>query len=430
MMEASSFSIMSRIPPGAPLRAFPQLDAGGGEPDRLLRVETARLVYLDHGLLARDLPPLSDDALRAGGEDPTSFRERWFLDQAGVISLAQTGAPIANTPIRTTGPARDGFRPPGYGRAAVVEAVAGAGGAAEPLLLDIKGIGCGPGRTPARAPHASGLCALRETLREAFFEALIGALLCRAAPDLWTVPIYGVIDLGFDLETHRGEQLEAGLLVRRAHRRTLDDASLPWCGSRDERLRLEIELLLRAYGITSANAVTRFHLEAHGDGLRIGIRDEPPGVAPPEIEQAARAILGCAPATTCDGINIQLARIAPQPGFRAQLVDFGHYEIRRRFERSLVSMVRDRPHQWGASLMVEDPHFVQPFPELAEPLSAWARESEARHFGDAPRAAVDPPMRWADGAARAFRLGTLGSEAILGMISAASAMAASSDRER
>ena len=428
MMKASPFPIASRIPPGAPLRAFPELDAGGGEPDRLLRVETARLLYLDHGLLAHDLPSLSDTALLAVGEDPTAFREAWLLDQAGLISLAQTAAPIANTPIRTMGSARDGFRPPGYGRAAVVEAVAGAGGAAQSLLLDIKGIGCGPGRTPARAPHASGLCALRETLREALFEALIGALLCRAAPDLWTVPIYGVIDLGFDLETHRGEQLEAGLLVRRAHRRTLDDASLPWCGSRDERLRLEIELLLRAYGITSANAVTRFHLEAHGDGLRIGIRDEPRGAAAPEIEAVARAMLGAASAATCDGINIQLARIAPRPGCRAQLVDFGHYEIRRRFERSLVNMVRDRPHQWGASLAAGDPHFVQPFPELAEPLSAWARENEAMGFGDAPRASVDPPMHWADGAARAFRRGTLGSQAILDMISAASAMEPLSDR--
>lgn len=415
-MGSSRVSVAARIPPGEPLRAFGQLDAGGGVPDRLLRVEGARLVYLDHALLAHDLPPLRDDALVAAGEDPVDFRERWFLDNAALISLAQTGEPIANTPIRTGRPAREGFRPPRYGRAAIVEAVAGSG-TAESLLLDLKGAGCAPGRAPSLAPHASGLCALREVLREAFFEAMISAVLGRAAPDLWTLPVYGVIDLGFDLKTHRGEQLEAGLLVRRAHRRTLDDASLPWRGSGDERLRLEIELLLRAYGITSANAATRFHLEPHPDGLRIGIRDEPRIAAAPAIETAARTILGVQPAAACDGINVQLARIEPAPGCRAQLVDFGHYEIRKRFEPALVSMTRDGPHQWGASLAPDHPYFVQPFARLAEPLSVWARESEAEDFGTAPRSAVDPLMRQANAAARAFRRGALEGRAIARMVS-------------
>lgn len=391
-----------RIPPDRPLRAWRSLDAPGGMREEMLRVETARLVYADHVLLAADLPGLADP-------------EAWLLANAALISREQAASEAANTPIRTGAGTVAAYRPQGYGRAVVVEADGGASGS---LLLDLKGAGIQKGRAPQAAAHRTGLCSLREALREALFQALIDGLLARAAPDLWTVPIYAVIDLGFDLLNARGERLPAGLIVRRAHRRDMDDAHLPWRGTSGERLRLEIELLLRGHGITSANATSRYRLEAGGQGPAFGQRDEPLQPMGPELAAAGRAVLGEDKTAVCEGVNIQLARIEPAPGFRAQLVDFGHYEIRRRFDRALVSRVRDAQLLWGASILPGDPHFIQPDPALAEPLSAWARQGEAAGFGEAPRVLSDPCMRWADRAARGFRAETVSGEQIARFVSA------------
>jgi hypothetical protein len=59
------------------------------------------------------------------------------------------------------------------------------------------------------------------------FQSLIDEIFRRAAPWFWTVPVYGVVDLGFDARTRDGERVPAGLLVRRAHRRPPGAMDLP-----------------------------------------------------------------------------------------------------------------------------------------------------------------------------------------------------------
>jgi hypothetical protein len=372
------------------------------------------MVLLDHALLAHDLPALSDDRLRAAGRDPVATREDWMLEQAGMVSVTQAAHANANTPITTVGEPCPAWRPPRYGRAAVVRAEApGDGGH---LLLDLKGVGRGAGHVPARAHHSSGLCSLREALREALMEAIIAAILRRAAPGLWTVPNYAVLDLGFDVLTHRGEQLPAAILVRRAHARDQDEPVLPWRGSAGERVRLEIELLLRAYGVTSSNAGSRYHLQAAAEGPRIAYVDGAFEPVDPRIRTEVDTIVDRSGDAVCEGINIQLARVDRQTDIRARLVDFGHYEVRRRFDRALVSMVCDAPHRWGACLSQRDS--PQPDPRLAAPLARWARE-EAAAIGGISRANSDPLTLWADAAARAFRAGEMSGREIADAIAQA-----------
>jgi hypothetical protein len=94
-------------------------------------------------------------------------------------------------------------------------------------------------------------------------------------------------------------------------------------------------------------------------------------------------------------------------GVRCQLVDFGHYEVRHAFGRPLVSTVCDAPHRWGATVLPTDPHFVTtPNPSLELPPEQWARTDEASApGGSVARKDVDPPTRWAHGAALRFRSG-------------------------
>ncbi|HEY5710964.1 MAG TPA: hypothetical protein VIT38_03625 [Allosphingosinicella sp.] len=417
MLKPSTIPTETRMPIEAPLRSIDEIDAPDSEVERLVRVASARLLFLDHELLAHDLPALSDSALVAGGHDPIRFRNNWLLENAGLISTTQAEQSVVNTPIRTEGTVRRAWRPPRYGRAVVVEARAGNGqGKSQTLLLDVKGAGIGPTRVPRLAHHGNGLCSLREALREILFEAFVSSIFASAAPDLWTVSIYGAIDLGFDIRTHRGETLPAGLLVRRAHRRPLEEVNPPARGTRDERLRLEIELLLRAYGLTSTNAGTRYRLETGRAELRLAFGDELPAELDRALEPEARAILGKDCEAYCDGTNVQLVRMAPRPGFRAQLVDFGHYEVRRDFEMPLVSLVRDRPHRWGACILPTDPAYVRPHPTLHAPLARWEREASPSDLGAMPRAVADPPTRWAGETAQAFRSGRIAGEEIAGAI--------------
>lgn len=406
--------LATRLPLDPPKRDLAEIDAPEGVAGQLVRVATARVVLLDHALLAHDQPALSDAALHAVDRDPVAAREAWIVDQAGLVSPTQAAQTEVNTPIATIGAPRPAWRPPRYGRAAVLRTEGP--GSADHLLLDLKGVGRGAGHVPARAHHSSGLCSLREALREVLMEAIIAAIFARAAPDLWTVPTYAVLDLGFDVLTHRGEQLPAAVLVRRAHARDQDEPVLPWRSSTGERVRLEIELLLRAYGLTSSNAGSRHHLQATADGSRIAYVDGAFEPVDPRIRAKVEAALDGTDAATCDGINIQLARLDRQAGVRARLVDFGHYEVRRRFDRALVSMVCDAPHRWGAYLARGDS--PQPDPVLAAPLKHWARE-EAAAVGGLSRASSDPPTLWADATARAFRAGEMSGKDIADAIAQA-----------
>lgn len=412
-LPATHRAVPPRLPVDPPKRDLAEIDAPDGTADQLVRVATAQVVLLDHALLTHDLPALSDQALGVAALDPIAAREAWMLEQAGLVSLTQAAQTEVNTPIAAIGAPRPAWRPPRYGRAAVLRAE---GPGDEHLLLDLKGVGRGAGHVPARAHHSSGLCSLREALREVLMEAIIAAILARAAPDLWTVPAYAVLDLGFDALTHRGEQLSAAMLVRRAHARDQDEPVLPWRGSTGERIRLEIELLLRAYGLTSSNAGSRHHLQANADGPRIAYVDGPFEPVDRRIRAEVEAALDGSDAATSDGINIQLARLDRQAGVRARLVDFGHYEVRRRFDRALVSMVCDAPHRWGACLVWRD--LPQPNPILAAPLAHWARE-EAAALGSLSRASSDPPTLWADAAARAFRAGEMSGKDIADAIAQA-----------
>lgn len=62
----------------------------------------------------------------------------------------------------------------------------------------------------------------------------------------------------------------------------------------------------------------------------------------------------------------------------AQIVDFGHFEVRERFDLPVVSLVADRILRWGGALIPGTPHYVQPDPALALPWTRWGRWTRSR----------------------------------------------------
>jgi len=384
------------------LRTVDEVDDPWMRTDEVRGVRGARVVFADHDLLRHDFPAL---ATKTDGE-----REEWLAAHAGVVSVAQTLHGGANTRIDAEDERRPVWRPLGYGRAVIVAARDRGWDAGAPCgLLDIKGAGVAAGRVPSLGYHSTGLCTLREVLREVLFQSLIDAIFARAAPSLWTLPVYGVLDPGFGVRTSSGETVPAGMLVRRAHRRQAS-GELPRRGSAAERIKLEIELLLRHYGVTSSNRGTRFSFERGGAGVRVryagGALIEPDATQQRLIAER----IGDAPLPlACDGVNVQLTReLHASPDMRAQVVDFGHYEMRARFEHPLVSLIREDFIRWGAALWPHDAAFVHPHPALCVREDAWgAVQGRSGGAADLGRTGNDRPAMLADALARAFRAGTM-----------------------
>jgi hypothetical protein len=371
------------IPPPCPLvrdtmipRRIGELDDDGLRPDTALPLAGARLVFADHALLQNDFPTLRDDALAAGGCPPDqcdAAREAWLLEHAALISVTQAAQDIANTPITTRDEPRRVWRPTRYGRAFLSDTGCG--------LLDLKGTGREPACAPALEVHSNGLLLMRDGLREILFQWVIDAVFRHAAPHFSTVPVYGFIDTGFGATSRSGAVEPAVIMVRRAHRRARGNVDLPVSGSRDEAVKVEIELLLRHYGITSANRGTRFLFHDEGE-LVASFAGTPVPSLSPDDAATVRGWMRGARRLAGDGMNIQTVRLPDdRTSFEAQLVDFGQYQVRGRFHDPLVSMGYGRLLNWSAGLWPEDPHFVQPVSALALSVERWG-------FG--ARSATDP----------------------------------------
>jgi hypothetical protein len=72
-----------------------------------------------------------------------------------------------------------------------------------------------------------------------------------------------------------------------------------------------------------------------------------------------------------DGLNVQLTREIATRDARAQLVDFGHFQVHRRFEDPLASLAYKRLLRFGRALALDDPRFVQVDPRRRFPFASW-----------------------------------------------------------
>jgi len=371
----------ARFPAGPLLRRIAELAADGLAAERAVRVAGARAALVDRALLQHDFPFLRAEALE--GQDPVlrrlrgAARERAvearlvrFLEEhAGFVSRRQARPSEANGAVATTGEETTAYRPPDYGRALIFPVATPAGRPAG--LLDVKGAGVAPRRRPSIEPHASGLMFLGEALREAVYARLVDAALRHAGIRCRALPVYGVLDLGFDARLPGGRALPAGLLVRRAHRRPGCRGGLKHPDSPLVALELGLELALRHYGLTSAAPMTRVEIAPGisgeiavrwgGTPLRLGRRDQ---------REIAAAVGFEGGTLRLEGINVQLTREAetyrgrrPAP----QILDFGAWRARARFEHPAASLVALRLLRLGEIIVPGDPRYVQPDPRLAIP---------------------------------------------------------------
>jgi len=148
---------------------------------------------------------------------------------------------------------------------------------------------------------------------------------------------------------------------------------LPESGSTEERVKFQIEMVLRRYGLSSNNGVTCIEVEEREGQLQVSYGRQPAKYGPRGMK-IIRDFFGKGPGKI-EGINVQIARECGfKPSF-AHLVDFGHYRIARDFHHPVASLVRDRMVFFGGAIMPESPHFVRPHPRLALPFEDWGEEA-------------------------------------------------------
>jgi hypothetical protein len=208
--------------------------------DPLVRVPGAKVAYHNRAALERDFPfvkKLSDQGL-----------EDWILDEFAFISKAQHALnDIRNSPIpvpeklRAKENRKIGYRPLGYGRAAVLP-VHDPRASSRPVLVDVKGIGhhikaweavneqisdFKNATTQADIDnihiedHSDGLMSLGEAIAELTRQQAAQKLFeehnAKHNTSLQTVDTYFIIALPFSILKAAGQELQAALYGRQAH---------------------------------------------------------------------------------------------------------------------------------------------------------------------------------------------------------------------
>ncbi|MGE7955641.1 hypothetical protein ACQKQA_03410 [Pseudomonas sp. NPDC089530] len=342
--------------------------AGSGQTlvqEQLLGVAGARVLFANYAAIRADFDGPWDTPPGTGEQ---AAIDRWLLHNAAFISSSQAAAQGINTPIALDPRRVPAWRPPRYGRAAVLCAPA-----SEQVLFDIKGIGVPPDEAPV-LPYSNGLLTLAEAVHEVLMEHLVFAAMAHAAMThsssaITPLPAYALIDLGFDALWHDGRAPEpAVLLLRRPCTRPRCQWQRYWQGAELAGALMQAELLLRRYGLTASSCgAVRFQVSREAGSLKVQ-RDGEELPVSPEVARTLERLLADnrgAP-LLIDGVNVQLAGAARVTPLQLQVMDFGRYRFAERFEHHLYAWIdADYQNLNGLYLAPGDPRYVQPDPETS-----------------------------------------------------------------
>jgi hypothetical protein len=389
--ESKIYRIGEDFSPGPLLTSIEELEQDGVLPETVLRVNGAGVVYANYNLLQHDFPQLADHALEqefpylrslkgaARQKELHDMMDKWLLRNTAFISQSQARQSVVNSPITVGNEEVKAYRPPGYGRALVFSIDENdkmllpdnKAKVFENRLLDVKGTGVAPHAEPVNGSHCNGLYRLGYAFVELIFQELLQRIFRHSKTNLQTLPHYAIIDLGFDELNGKMPATPAALMIRRAHRRPKNSGGLYPYDSTGQQVQLEIEHLLRRYGITSVNSVTTVKVWKENDELHICYGDQQIDFfskeEKAEIERVSHYKDGMR-TLSFDGINIQHTREIGSDPIQATLVDFQSYTVKERFDDPLLSLVYDKLLRWGGTIWPGEEDFVRPDPALQVPF--------------------------------------------------------------
>lgn len=365
----------------------------GGE--QVVRLKGTRIMVANYALLQHDFPQLRDDHLKLENPELVDLSEsdfinakrkiidEWLIRNTAFISKAQAAQTIVNTKIKTSKETKVAYRPPHYGRALVFpmdkpkiipESMKtyeeyGAWG-----LIDAKGVGVGLGITPEMSMYKHGLMSIDYALREYLMERVVHHIFSYNKTEYTVVPTYAILVPTFKMRSDKG-LLPTAIILRRAQRREKDGSDLPVYGSVAQMVKIEMELLLRKYGVTSATIL----VEILKKGGKLTVKYNKERMTGFDKDQLAliEKVTGVKPpGKLFRGINIQVAREVGAFPLRAQVMDFGQYNIMRNFTSEILSLTNDKLLRWGGTIKVDEPSYVQPDENICIPFDLWLGEED------------------------------------------------------
>lgn len=376
--------IHAPFPTGPLYCSFAGLRLGDLPLEEVAPVRGARVAIANYDAIRHDFQPLFETgdfapyrrlACRRCADVGAVCRhslDAWLVDEAAVVSSAQLRPNSVNSPIDHAGVERRAVRPPGYGRALILAPKSG--NDLNPLpLFDIKGCGVGPGSEASHLPHRSGLDYLGIALADFFYASLVDRIFQATVPGYASVPVYAVMDLGFDITGGGYGTCPAGLHVRRAHTRERAGLLPPVSSTDGERVEMQMELILRAFGLTTANSSCQIRVELGETGIEVqhgSVRHT--NLTGPRLAKAAElmARLG---GRKLEMFNLQMANTPSFDPPTGQIVDFGQMSVRRRFYSPAASLARDGLFGLGRIIEPGDQAYVQPDPRVAIDADFFSR---------------------------------------------------------
>jgi hypothetical protein len=387
----------SRFTEGPLLRVAADIDVPKLAEESVLHIATARVLVADYEVIQHDFAELSTENLTLlnpqldllDGERRRhalhALIDDWLLHNAAFISTAQAAQCVVNTPIEVDGRSKVAYRPPRYGRAVVVPLCQSEmchpslvrSGFMSAGLLDLKGAGVAPTKIPTNGHQSSGLEYLAVALSDFILKKAIDEIFARGLSAVSTVPVYAVLDLGFDVCGGFFGTGAAGMHVRRAHRRPIEGVGT----GVDRELAARIESVLRRYGITTATKGFQLHIAATQGRVSWQVGDNSPfDLVDPRAIGVSLSLLERAKAMRLiiDRPVVQLMRNVSSAG--AQMVDFGHLRVESSFAHPF--MCRYSGAVIENIVWPDSREFVRPDPAVALPPARWDRRQLAASCSD------------------------------------------------
>ncbi len=344
-------------------RSFSDYEVSGLLMQSFRRLSQASVVWADYEALQEDFPSLF---LNNSGDGVKPVVDNWLIRNCAIISESQLRSSLANSPIsarREIG--IEAARPPGYGRAAITEVEDITNHSVKIGLVDVKGCGVSCGEIASNHDHSNGLMTLNEAFGDLIYQRLIEKALAYFGVDVIGVPIYAIISLSFGAYLEYSGPLPAALMLRQAHFRAHGGVELPDKKSEKQIAQLMVELILRSFGLTSASPQTKLELRATIPGAMECIYGgKESGSLNPLALMSIIDHYNVPEPWHFDCLNIQTARDLSIDPLSMKLVDFGHYRYCSKFHDHIISLVRDRPMNFGGLVSRDDPRFIQPLSDL------------------------------------------------------------------
>lgn len=341
----------------------------------MVAVKTAKVLYANYQLLLNDFEDhisnsISIDTTQELTDEEKLKTDAWLIKNLAFISKPQAFQTAVNTKVSVLNEEREAFRPPRYGRAAVMP-VNTFDDQDKLALFDVKGcgvLGAPPFLVKPVLPYANGLLTFEEAAYEVVYAQLVNLCLRHSNVNAFPLPNYAIIDLGFfAVFGDEKPRQKAVLLVRRANRRPAFQSGFADPGSDIAQRLLEVEMNLRKYGISSSSCgAIRFHIESENDNFSISRDGKKLNIDPEALKHIKDSFYLKKSSNVIDGVNIQTDDHILNENQYFQIIDFGRYRMMNAFQNTVFSSWHhDFEKLCGDFIHPIDDGFVQPDQKLS-----------------------------------------------------------------